>query len=215
MNSRSSPKKRQVALLIWIGLALVMIGPIVIAATSPYLAYRTAVHIAGGLAGIIGMALLLVQPLLAAGWLPGVGLPRLRTLHRWVGIAIVVAVLLHVGFLYLTSPLDTMDALLFVAPAPFSVFGVTSMWVIVLTVLLSITRRILKLPYGTWRLIHSVLAAIVAATTAMHAFLIQGTMGPNSKLIVILVMLITVTLAAIELNLLRPYRQRRALTKAS
>jgi predicted ferric reductase len=190
-----------------------MLGPIAIAAMSPFLAYRTAVHIVGGFAGIICLALLLIQPLLAAGWLSGVGLPQARRWHRWVGAAIVIAVLLHVGFLFATSPVDMLDALLLVAPTPFSVYGVISMWCIGLTVLLATARHVLKLPYGPWRLTHSLLAVVIAGTAGAHAFLIEGAMGANSKGALILVMLIAVTAAAVEMNLLRPYRQRRALLK--
>lgn len=190
-----------------------MLAPIAIAATSPFLAYRTAVHIVGGFAGIICLALLLIQPLLAAGWLPGVGLPRARRWHRRVGAAIVIAVLLHVGFLFATSPVDMLDALLLVAPTPFSIYGVISMWCIGLTALLATARHVLKLPYGPWRLVHSMLAVVIVGTAAAHAFLIEGAMGANSKRALILVMLIAVTAAAVEMNLLRPYRQRRALLR--
>jgi hypothetical protein len=38
---------------------------------SPLLAWRSIVHGASGFAGIVAMALMPVQPLLAAGYLPG------------------------------------------------------------------------------------------------------------------------------------------------
>lgn len=104
-----------------------------------------------------------------------------------------------------------LDALLLVAPTPFSVYGVISMWCIGLTAVLATARQVLKLSYGPWRLIHSILAIVIVGTAAAHAFLIEGAMGANSKLVLIIVTLVAVTAAALEMNLLRPYRQRRAL----
>ncbi|MEO0763593.1 MAG: ferric reductase, partial [Pseudomonadota bacterium] len=56
--------------LIWLGLATAIAAPIVAAAFSPLLQWRDGIYITAGFAGILGMALLLVQPLLAAGDLP-------------------------------------------------------------------------------------------------------------------------------------------------
>jgi hypothetical protein len=87
--------------------------PLAAAATSPLLAWRQPVYIAAGLAGVIAMALMLLQPLLAGGHLPG--LPALRadadcTAGRRLLIA---AVVVHVAGLWITSPPDVIDALLF------------------------------------------------------------------------------------------------------
>ena len=57
--------------LIWGALGLAIFAPIALAAASPQLAWRGPVYIAAGFAGIAGLGLLLVQPLLVGGWLPG------------------------------------------------------------------------------------------------------------------------------------------------
>jgi hypothetical protein len=120
--------RRVLAVIAWGIVALVMIGPVVLAAFSPYLTSRNLAYIVGGFAGIFGLSLLLLQPLLPAGYLAGSEGPAGRRWHRRLGVAIVVAVALHVAGLYLASPPDTIDALLLVSPTPFSVYGVTAMW---------------------------------------------------------------------------------------
>lgn len=56
--------------------------PLALAATSDYLAWRDPVYVAAGLAGVVALRLLLVQPLLACGWLHGISLLRGRRIHR-------------------------------------------------------------------------------------------------------------------------------------
>ena len=57
--------------LIWAAVVTAVVVPIAAAAASPLLAWRDPVYVMAGFAGIIAMALLLVQPLLAGGELPG------------------------------------------------------------------------------------------------------------------------------------------------
>jgi hypothetical protein len=118
---RSIGRRRLAAIPVWCSIAAVMITPVAVAAFSPYLPSRTMPYIVGGFAGIVGLSLLLLQPLLAAGYLAGAEGPTGRRWHRWLGVAIVVSVALHVGGLYLASPADTIDALLLLSPTPFSV----------------------------------------------------------------------------------------------
>lgn len=68
--------------LIWVFLAAVILVPLVAAATNPLLAWRQPVYIAAGFAGVIAMALLLVQPLLVCGYLPGLAAQHGRRVHR-------------------------------------------------------------------------------------------------------------------------------------
>jgi hypothetical protein len=116
------------AVLIWARLAVALVAPVAIAATSPLLAWRQPVYIAAGFAGVVAMGLLLLQPLLAGGYLPGLGTRVGRLAHRRVGVALVAAVVLHVAGLWITSPPDVVDALLFRSPTPFSAWGVVAMW---------------------------------------------------------------------------------------
>ena len=75
-----------------------MIVPVVIAAFSPYLPSRSVPYIVGGFAGIVCLSLLFLQPLLPAGYSGRrrAG-PAGRRWHRWIGVAIVVAVALQSG----------------------------------------------------------------------------------------------------------------------
>ena len=169
------------ALLIWAALAAALAVPIAVAATSPLLAWRDPVYIAAGFAGILALALLLLQPLLAAGWLPGLPARRGRRLHAWVGMALVAAVAAHVLGLWLTSPPDVVDVLLFRSPTPFSVWGVVAMWSVLAAALLAALRARLRLRPIVWRRCHTTLAAATVLGSVVHALLIEGTMELVSK----------------------------------
>src|ERR1044072_9857842 len=162
------------ATLIWAALAAAVCVPIAAAATSPLLEWRNAVYILAGFAGIIALGLLLVQPLLAGGYLPGPSAYRGRRAHHWIGGALVVAVVVHVVGLWITSPPDMMDALLFASPTPFSPFGVIAMWAIFCVALLAAFRR--RLGLRTWRIVHMSLAAVIVAGSVVHAMLVEGPM---------------------------------------
>ena len=169
------------ALLIWAALAAALAVPIAVAATSPLLAWRDPVYIAAGFAGILALALLLLQPLLAGGWLPGLPARRGRRLHAWIGMALVAAVAAHVLGLWLTSPPDVIDVLLFRSPTPFSVWGVVAMWSVLAAALLAALRPRLRLRPLVWRRCHTTLAAVTVLGSVVHAMLIEGTMGLVSK----------------------------------
>ncbi|WP_340161216.1 ferric reductase-like transmembrane domain-containing protein [uncultured Hoeflea sp.] len=153
--------------------------PVAAAAMSPLLAWRDPVYIAAGFAGVVAMALLLFQPLLAAGWLPGLSGPRGRRVHRWIGSALVLAVIVHVVGLWVTSPPDVIDALLFASPTPFSAWGVIAMWALFASALLAGLRRRLRPRH--WRRAHTLLAAVIVVGSVVHAMLIEGTMETFSK----------------------------------
>ena len=165
--------------LAWAAIGAAMTIPVLAAAFSPFLQWRGPVYIAAGFAGIVGLALLLLQPLLMTGRLPGMAALRARRLHRWVGAALVACVILHVVGLWIVSPPDVIDVLLFRSPTPFSVWGATAMWLIFAAGLLAIYRR--KLRPRTWRLIHTGLAAVIVSGTIVHALLIEGAMEIVTK----------------------------------
>ena len=167
------------ATLIWAVLAAAICVPIALAATSDLLAYRDLVYTMAGFAGIIALGLLLVQPVLIGGYLPGLSAYRGRRAHRWIGGALVVAVVIHVGGLWITSPPDMIDALLFTSPTPFSPFGVIAMWAIFAVALLAALRR--RLGLRTWRIAHMSLAVVIVAGSVVHAILVEGTMETMSK----------------------------------
>lgn len=191
-------------------IAAVLIAPIVIATGSPFLTSRNPAYILAGFSGIICLELLVIQPMLAAGYIPGLPKPLARRWHRLTGAAICVAVMLHVGGLFVTSPPDTMDALLLVAPTPFSVYGVTAFWGVILTALLVLLRKRSGLRLSTWRIIHNGLAFVVVLSTAIHALQIEGTMGTASKWVVCLCMLAITTIALVDLRVIKPWLKRRS-----
>jgi predicted ferric reductase len=165
--------------LIWVAVAAAICVPLAAAAMSPLLAWRNAVYILAGFAGIIALGFMLVQPLLIGGYLPGLPGRIGRRVHHWIGGALVVAVVIHVGGLWITSPPDMIDALLFSSPTPFSPFGVIAMWAIFAVALLATFRRRLRL--RTWRIAHTLLAIVIVVGSAVHAILIEGTMETVSK----------------------------------
>src|SRR3954471_2733144 len=135
--------------LIWVALAAAVCVPVAAAAASPLLAWRGPLYILAGFAGIFALGLMLVQPVLAGGYLPGMSAWRGRRAHRWIGGALAAAVVVHVAGLWIASPPDMIDALLFASPTPFSPFGAIAMWAIFAVALLAALRRRLRLQ--TWR----------------------------------------------------------------
>jgi predicted ferric reductase len=192
------------ALLIWGGLALALVLPLSFAATSEYLTWRDPVYITAGLAGVVALCLVLVQPLLAGGWLPGLHLIRSRRIHRTVGTVLVVAVVVHVAGLGITSPPDILDALLLRSPTPFSLWGVAAVWALFAAVLLIAFRR--RLSPRAWRIGHTSLVSIVAFGAVVHAMLVEGTMETVSKA-VLCGLTIAATAAAVGAPWLRAGRR--------
>ena len=169
------------ATLIWTTLATAVGVPIFAASASPLLAWRDPVYIAAGFAGVVAMTLMLFQPLLAGGYLPGLPTHRGRRVHRWIGGILVAAVVIHVAGLWITSPPDMIDALLFASPTPFSAWGVIAMWALFATAILAALRRRFRRRLRTWRVGHTSLAVAIVVGSAVHAILIEGTMETISK----------------------------------
>jgi predicted ferric reductase len=189
------------AALIWAGLATAIVAPMVIAATSPLLAYRDAIYIASGFAGMVALALVLVQPLLASGLLPGLPSREGRRVHRWIGVALVAAVIAHVAGLWLTSAPDVIDALLLVSPTPFSVWGVAAMWATFAAAMLAALRGRLRIAPRLWRLGHTAFATVIVIGSVVHAVLIEGTMGQISKLVLCALVLAAMARALVHLRI--------------
>jgi predicted ferric reductase len=171
------------AVLIWLGVALAVTVPIAVAAASPLLQWRAPIYIAACFAGIVALALVFAQPLLAGGYLPGVSIRKGRRVHSFVGVLLVSAVLVHLVGLWITSPPDVVDALLFRSPTPFSVWGVLAMWAVFAAAILAALRLRLQLSPRIWRLGHTGLAVVTVIGSVVHALLIEGTMGTGSKVL--------------------------------
>jgi hypothetical protein len=190
---------------LWLVVAAVALVPLGVAVASPLQASRDALWITGGLAGVLALVLLFLQPLLIGGLLPLVRGLAQRRWHRWIGLAITGLVVLHVAGLYLTSPEDIVDALLLVSPTPFAVYGVIGFWAVIVTACLAAFRR--RLRPRLWQVVHSVLAATIVVASVVHAVLIEGVMGDMSKLV-----LSVFTLAAGGAVLLKTVLGRRLAT---
>lgn len=167
--------------LIWCALGSAIVVPIALAFTSPLLAWRDPIYIIAGMSGVLSLALLLLQPLLAIGALPNVHAMTARRVHRVIGVALVLLIFMHVAGLWLTSPPDVIDALTFRSPTPFSLWGVIAMWALFGTALLALLRRRLRINPHVWKLAHGCFAVIIVAGTILHALLIEGTMELISK----------------------------------
>ncbi|WP_027542451.1 ferric reductase-like transmembrane domain-containing protein [Bradyrhizobium sp. WSM2254] len=194
--------------LIWVALALAIGVPIAKAAGSEQLAWRGPVYILAGFAGIIALGLVLVQPLLIGGYLPGLSAYRGRRAHHWIGGALALAVVIHVAGLWITSPPDMIDALTFSSPTPFSPFGVTAMWAIFIVALLAALRRRLGLRPRTWRFVHMPLAIVIVAGSVVHCLLIEGTMETISKAALCALVLAATVKVMVDLQV---WRRRRTL----
>jgi len=191
------------SVLIWAALAVALMVPVVVAATSPLLAWREPIYILAGLAGVIALALLLLQPLLAGGYLPGLRLKLGRRLHAWVGGGLVTAVVVHVAALWVTSPPDVVDALLFRSPTPFSAWGVVAMWAVFATALLAALRGRLRLRLVVWRLCHIILAVVIILGSVVD----RRDVGMVSKAAVSALVLAAVAKVIIDLRLLADNRR--------
>lgn len=183
--------------LIWAAVVSAVAVPIGAAAFSPLLAWRDAIYIVACIAGVAGLALMLFQPLLIGGYLPGFSPYQARRIHRWIGTSLFAAVVIHVAGLWFTSPPDVIDALLFTSPTPFSAWGVIAMWAIFAVTIMVAFRKWLGLRPRTWRKAHTLLAATIVASTVVHSLLIEGTMEIVSKVaLCALVVLATVKVIA-------------------
>ncbi|MGB0498562.1 MAG: ferric reductase-like transmembrane domain-containing protein [Rubricella sp.] len=177
------------AILIWSALAGVMAVPVAVAASSEYLQYRSAVYVAASLAGVIALSLMLVQPMLASGHLPGLTMARGRRIHRWTGAVLLLAIVMHVAGLWITSPPDMIDALTFTAPTAFSFFGVVAMWALFVAAMLAVFRKTLRWRPQIWRLAHTAAVSVVVPASVAHALMIEGTMGTVSKIVLCVALL--------------------------
>lgn len=175
--------------LIWTTVVATLTVPLLAAGFSPYLEFRQPIYIVAGFAGVIGLCVLVLQPLLAGGYLPGLRLDQSRRLHRLVGGLLLIAVLVHVGGLWITSPPDVIDALTFTSPTPFSAWGVIAMWAVFASALWATLRKRWRSSLRSWRTGHRLLGLTIVACTVVHTLLIQGTMEVFSKLFLCLVVL--------------------------
>lgn len=181
--------------LAWAALSIIVIVPLALAAASPLLAWREPIYIIAGFAGVLCMGLLLLQPLLAGGYMPWLKVSKSRRLHSYCGGVLLFLVTIHVAGLWITSPPDVIDALTLTSPTWFSVWGVIAMWAVFATAFLFTQRP--KLRLRVWRMAHTLLALTIVIAGVAHAMLIDGTMEFYSKaLLCAAVLLATLKLVA-------------------
>ena len=126
-----------------------------------------------------------------------------------IGTLLVVAVVIHVVGLWITSPPDVIDALLFKSPTSFSAWGVVAMWATFAAAAFAAFRRRFRLRPRTWRIGHTFLALIIVGATAVHAILIEGTMETISK-VVLCALVLGATLKVVANLSVWPDRRPRA-----
>ncbi|MEM9732150.1 MAG: ferric reductase [Pseudomonadota bacterium] len=182
----------------WLALFLAMAVPVIAAAFSPYLAWRRPVYIIAGFAGIAGFTLMLAQPLLANGMMPGLTRFKSRQVHTWLGGLIVAGVIIHVIGLYITSAPDVVDALLFSSPTPFAPWGVGAMVAIFAAAGLLMLRNRIRPRH--WRLAHTLLVTAAVIGTIVHVLLIEGTMEFFTKWLLSAAVLIALAIAVFQLQ---------------
>lgn len=180
---------------------MAVVVPIASTAASPLMAWRDPIYILAGFAGVVALVLLLFQPLLAAGYLPGLGKRRGKQIHRFIGALLFLAVLFHVVGLWITSPPDVIDAMLFRSPTAFSVWGVIAMWAVIVTGVLATLRLRLHLRPRTWQRVHLGLAVVIVLGTVIHAMLIDGAMGTLSKTALCALVVVATSQVMLKLNL--------------
>ena len=182
---------------------LVLIGTVAIVASvmSPLWAWRQPVYIIASIAGVFALVLLLFQPLLMLRKMPGLRISQGRKFHRWVGISLVSCIVIHVLGLWITSPPDVIDALLFRSPTQFTPWGVVAMWAVFLSAGVVAVRRRLTSNLITWQRLHRSLGFIIVLGSVVHAFLIEGTMETWSKALLCLAVIIATIITLIPARL--------------
>lgn len=140
--------------------------------------YANTTHVLGQLSGLIGMTLFSLTFLLATR-LKFIedffeGLDKVYIVHRVVGSAALILILLHPLFLVLKFvPQDMVLAATYLLPGTLmSVnFGIFALLAMILLIYLTLYS---KLKYNTWKISHKFLgAAFIFAT--LHIFLVRGT----------------------------------------
>ena len=119
-----------------------------------------------------------------------------------------MAVAVHVGGLWITSPPDMIDALLFSSPTPFSPWGVVAMWAIFAVAIVAALRGRLGLRARAWRIVHMPLAIVIVIGGVVHAILIEGTMETVSKAVLCALVLAATAKVMVDL---RVWRRRKTL----
>jgi len=165
---------------------------------SPLLEWRDPIYIMASFGGVLAMSLILLQPILATGLLSGLPLLTGRRVHRWVGALLVLAVLVHVIGLWITSPPDVIDALLFNSATPFSVWGVIGMWSLFASACLVLFRHRLQIRVRPFLRSHKFLAVITVIGSVVHAMMIEGTMGTLSKTALCFIVLVVTGMALLK-----------------
>lgn len=195
--------KTLLSVTVWCVLIVLSLLPLYLATESELLQWREPIYIVAGFAGIVAMAAMLFQPLLAIGLLPGINSLLSRKLHRFIGLLLVGSIIVHVAGLWITTPPDVIDALLFRSATPFSIWGVLAMWAVFLSATLVALRHKFRVKPALWRNAHKALAVVIVIGSVVHAFLIDGTMNTVSKYAMCIALLIFLIPAITSLQVVK------------
>ncbi len=163
---------------------------------------------------LIGLAMLLLQPVLAARWRlveRYVGLDRLMHWHRFTGITATLLLSAHFGFfLIFFGRLGNYALLDFITPGlKFETLGGIALLALWLTVLFALIRKPLQLPYHWWRRLHLFGYGIIMIGF-IHAWFISSDLSTYPWLRAYYVGLAALTLvAATHRYIIKPWRLRR------
>ncbi|MEO0543903.1 MAG: ferric reductase [Pseudomonadota bacterium] len=185
-------------LVIWMAIASAIAFALMTSARSPLLQWRDPIYQLASFAGIGALVLMIFQPLSAVGFVPGFSQRAGRRIHFFLGVAVVALVIVHVGALWVTSPPDVIDALLFVSPTQFSIWGVGAMWAIFGAALVTILRRSLSFRYRTWSRLHVALVSVAVAGTVVHIALIDGLIETVAKIAICVVVVGTLLVSLVR-----------------
>lgn len=138
------------------------------------------------LAAILGLPYILLQPVLAARlpWLDRIiPLDKLMHWHRTTGIIGLCFLLTHASLLLVHYTQFGLDVVInFITPGwKWETLGSASLAILILTVLLALLRKALRLPYHWWKRLHVIVYGAVFGG-ALHALRLGSDLATNPGL---------------------------------
>lgn len=198
--------------LLWLGIyTLLSLIPLGIASVGDTPAYRYFWIELGVAFGFIGLGMLGLQFLFSGRFIwiaPSYGMDNIIQYHREVGIIAFFFVLAHPITLLVSDPsfLSYFDlgenalravALSFVTVALFGIIA-TSIW-----------RKVFKLNYELWRLLHGLLGAAILFIGTVHAIQVSHYLEPIGKKAALIILMVFYMYLILHTRLVRPWANRR------
>jgi predicted ferric reductase len=153
---------------------IIALTPLGLCAVQPMSGRGFAVNLSVAL-GFLALSVLGLQTLVGARlpWMTRrFGSDGVGRFHRHIALLAVVAALGHPAILFLVG--DGYRPLLDVAHSPLRAqLGWLSVAALVVLVLVTAARRLVRLPYPAWHVLHSLLATVVVLAALAHALLVD------------------------------------------